>query len=235
MDSNSKFAVVTGSSRGVGLVIAEYLLATGYTVYGMSRSASPIQNERFVQVLTDFSEPDFISDAFEFVRKSTRIIDVLINNAAVLTSQYLMIMPVEAARAMIETNLLAPILVTKEALRFMRKSQNGRIVNISSMSPRIKAPGDSVYAATKAGLENFSEVTAREVSAYGITSNTIAISAFDSDMFRSLNQEVVGQVIKSLVQPRMLSPHDITNVIEFLISDESSAITAQTIHLGGVS
>jgi 3-oxoacyl-[acyl-carrier protein] reductase len=235
MDSNSKFAVVTGSSRGVGLVITEYLLATGYTVYGLSRSASPLQSERFVQVLTDFREADSISEAFAFIRKSTRIIDVLINNAAVLTSQYLMIMPVEAARAMIETNLLAPILVTKEALRFMRKSESGRIVNISSMAPRIKAPGDSVYAATKAGLENFSEVTAREISAYGITSNTVAISAFDSDMFRSLNQETVGQVIESLVQPRMLSPRDITNVIEFLISEESAAITAQTIHLGGVS
>jgi 3-oxoacyl-[acyl-carrier protein] reductase len=235
MDDNSKIAVVTGTSRGVGQVIAQYLLDTGFIVFGMSRSSSSIQHDQFIEITTDFRDIASVQNAFAVVRSHTKIIDVLVNNAATLTSQYLMIMPADAAKSMIETNLLAPILVTKEALRFLRKSKNGRIINISSMAPRIKAPGDAVYAATKAGLEIFSEITAREVSAYGVTSNTIAISAFDSDMFRSLNQEVVGQVIESLVQPRLLSNHDITNVLDFLISDKSSGITAQTIHFGGVS
>ena len=235
MEINPRVAVVTGTSRGVGQVLAEFLLDAGYTVYGMSRSDSPIQNDKFVHIATDFRDAESISNSFALIRKDTRVIDVLVNNAATLTSQYLMIMPTDAARAMVETNLLAPVLVTKEALRFLRKSDRGRIVNISSMAPRIKAPGDAVYAATKAGLESFSEITAREVAAYGVTSNTIAISAFDSEMFRSLNQEIVGQVIESLVQPKMLTKEDITNVLQFLISKESSAITAQTIHLGGVS
>jgi len=235
MELKSRVAVVTGTSRGVGLVIAQYLLSIGYTVYGMSRTSSTIKHESFVEVTTDFRDVESIINSFATIRNDTRVIDVLVNNAASLTSQYLMIMPAEAAKSMLETNLLAPILVTKEALRFLRKSTAGRIINISSMAPRIKAAGDAVYAATKAGLEVFSEITAREVSAYGITSNTIAISAYESEMFRSLNQEIVGKVIESLVQPRLLAPSDITNVIKFLISEESEGITAQTINLGGVS
>lgn len=235
IEGNSKIAVVTGTSRGVGQVIAQYLLDNGFVVFGMSRTSSSIEHEKFIEIVTDFREMTSLQNAFTVIRERTKVIDVLVNNAATLMSQYLMIMPSEAAKSMVETNLLAPILVTKEALRFLRKSKNGRIINISSMAPRIKAPGDAVYAATKAGLEIFSEITAREVSAYGITSNTIAISAFDSEMFRSLNQEVVGQVIESLVQPRLLSNQDISNVLDFLISEKSSGITAQTIHFGGVS
>jgi 3-oxoacyl-[acyl-carrier protein] reductase len=232
---SQKIAIVTGASRGVGLVIAQHLLDCGFIVYGLSRTQSPINHENYIQIEMDFRNVESITEGFANIRKKTKTVDVLVNNAAALTSQYLMILPVEAAQNMIETNLLAPVIITKEALRLMRKTDRGRIVNISSMAPRIKAPGDAVYAATKSALETFSEITAREVASYGITSNTLAISAFDTDMFKSLSQDAVGEVIKSLVQPRLLEASDITNLLDFLISEKSSAITAQTIHLGGVS
>lgn len=231
---DQQVAIVTGGSRGLGLDIARHLAARQRRVIVLSRTRPP-SDLTVEHVSTDLSNAQSIMDAFDQIRQLTSGVHILINNAATLHSQYLMILPSSSILNMVETNLMGPMIVAREAIKLMRKNRFGRVVNISSMATVLKPVGDSAYAATKAGLEVFSAVLAKEVIQQGITSNVLSISAYDTAMYRSLNPERVGEVVKSLPLPGFVSIEEVMNAIEFFLSESSGGVTGQTLRLGGVS
>jgi 3-oxoacyl-[acyl-carrier protein] reductase len=161
-------------------------------------------------------------------------IDIVVNNAAVLTSQYAMIMPAGAAQAMVNVNLLAPFLVSREAAKWMRKTKWGRIINIGSMAASLEPQGDSVYAACKAGLVTLANVMAKEFAPFNVTCNTLGITAIETDMLGQLPRDKIDAVIAGLPLPRLATPDDILNVVDFFASERSAYVTGQTLYLGGV-
>jgi 3-oxoacyl-[acyl-carrier protein] reductase len=146
-----------------------------------------------------------------------------------------MIMSPVAAQAMLNVNLMGAFMVSREASKMMRKTKWGRIINISSMAAALEPIGDSMYSASKAGLASMSNVMARELAPLNITCNTLAITAIATDMLAQLSQEKIAEVIATLPIPRMAEADDILNVVDFLASERSAYITAQTIYLGGVN
>jgi 3-oxoacyl-[acyl-carrier protein] reductase len=235
-----KNVIVTGASRGVGLLIAKYFLDNGATVIGISRGNSGIINNiSYHHYKVDLSDPIEITNCFKKeISKEFKVIDVLINNAAVMTSQYSMIMPLKNAIDMINTNLLGVFVVSRETSKLMRSKSPSRIINIGSMASSLEPMGDSIYAATKAGIISLANVMAKEFSSMNITCNTLAITAIDTDMLRSHNdtaQEKIKEIISSMPVPRFANIDDILNVIDFFSSERSSYITAQTIYLGGIN
>lgn len=228
-----KHAFVTGASRGVGRIIAEHLLARGAIVTGASRGAGTISAAEYRHIELDVGDPEAVQTTFRALA-ATGSPEIVVNSAAVLASQYAMVLPHAAARAMLDINLLGTFIVSREAARLMRRSRWGRIINISSMAASLEPAGDSVYAASKAGIATFTNVLAKEVGPMGVTCNTLAITAIETDMLAQLPRAKVDAIIKSLPVPRLAEPDDILNVIDFLISERSSYITAQTIGLGGV-
>ena len=117
----------------------------------------------------------------------------------------------------------------------MRNNKWGRIISIGSMMKSIEPIGGSVYAATKAGLETLTNVLAKELAHLNITCNTLSISAIPTHMMEKLSQDILSKIISELPIPRLANPDDIFNVVDFLSSERSSYITAQTIYLGGVN
>lgn len=230
-----KVVLVTGSRRGVGKIICEHFLSEGAKVIGLARSESTIDNPKYHHVQVDIADVDAVQRVFLELRTVITTIDIVINNAAVLTSQYAMIMPPSAAQAMVNTNLLAPFMISREAAKMMRKSKWGRIINIGSMAASLEPIGDSVYAACKAGLSTLANVMAKEFSTFNVTCNTLGITAIESDMLSQLPREKIDAIIESLPVPRFALADDILNVIDFFASERSSYITAQTIFLGGVN
>lgn len=231
---DGKVAVVTGSRRGIGRLIAEHLLAGGAEVIGFARGEGSIEHPAYLHMRVDVADPEAVQKCFSSVRCMGKPLHILVNNAAVLTSQYAMIMPPAAARAMLDTNLLGAFMVAREAAKLMQRSKWGRIIHIGSMAASLEPIGDSVYAASKAALTTMSNVMARELAPLNITCNTLAVSALETDMLAQLPAEKVAAVIAGLPIPRLAQPDDILNVLDFLASERSSYITAQTIHLGGV-
>ena len=231
----NKIVLITGSRRGVGKLITAHFLDQGAVVIGFARGPASIDHDRYQHIQIDLEEPQAINSAFSAIRKTTASLDILINNAAVLTSQHAMIMPTSAAKAMVDTNFLAPFLISREAAKMMRKSRWGRIINIGSMAVSLEPVGDSIYAACKAGLEVMANVMAKELSSFGITCNTLALSAIESDMLKQLPRDTIDKIIASLPVPRYATSADITNVIDFFASEKSAYITAQTLYLGGVN
>lgn len=230
-----RVALVTGSSRGVGKMLAEHFLDGGARVVGIARGAATIHHERYTHEAADLANPAAIGDAFRRIRAATPTLDIAVNAAAVLTSQYALIMPDAAAEAMVRVNLLAPFLVSREAAKLMRGHKWGRIISVSSMAVRLEPAGDAVYAATKAGLTTLTNILAKELAPFNITCNTLGISAIDTDMLRQLPGEKVAKVVEGLPLPRMATADDICHVIDFFASPRSGYISAQTLYLGGLS
>ena len=235
----NKIVLVTGSSRGVGFEIANYFLKSGAKVIGLSRGQGNIDNKNYKHCSVDLGDPDSITSCFRNeIGKEFKKIDIVINNAAVMTSQFSMIMPIKNVMDMINVNLLGVFMVSREAAKLMRGKEPGRIINIGSMASSLEPVGDSIYAATKTGINTLANVMAKEFSTLNITCNTLAITAIETDMLKShsANAQIkIKEIINNLPLPRIANIDDIINVIDFFSSERSSYITAQTIYLGGIN
>jgi len=231
-----KVVLVTGSRRGVGRSIAEHFLSHGADkVIGFSRGAGTLEHPAYHHFEVDVGDTASVIKGFAALRRVTDSIQIVVNNAAVLTSQYAMIMPPADAQAMVNVNLLGPFMVSREAAKLMRKRKWGRIINIGSMAASLEPMGDSVYAACKAGLSTLANVMAKEFAAMNVTCNTLGINAIESDMLAQLPRDKIDAIIAGLPVPRMSKEDDILNVIDFFASERSGQITAQTVFLGGVN
>jgi 3-oxoacyl-[acyl-carrier protein] reductase len=234
-----KIVLVTGSSRGIGLEITKHFINHGAKVIGLSRGKSDFVHENYSHYSVDLSKPDVLVNCFKKeLSKKHKNIDIVINNAAVLTSQYSMIMPIENAIEMVNVNLLGVFFVSRESAKLMRNQDYGRIINISSMTTSLEPIGESIYAACKAGINTMANVMAKEFSSVKITCNTLAISAFETDMLNQHSEVAklkIKEIINNLPIPRIAKKDDILNVIDFFASEKSSYITAQTIYLGGIN
>ena len=139
---------------------------------------------------------------------------------------------------MVNVNLLGVFFISREAVKLMRNSDQGRIINIGSMAVSLEPIGDALYAATKAAINTLANVMAKEFSNYQVTCNTLSISAIDTDMLNQhsdLAKLKIDEIINKLPVPRKALIDDVLNVVDFYVSDRSSYITAQTIYLGGVN
>ena len=232
---SASVVVVTGARRGVGLSITEHFLARGAKVFGLARGESTIDNPNYTHMSVDVGNAKEVQMAFFKISKLAGRADIVVNNAAVLTSQYAMIMPAINAQAMVNTNLLGTFYVSREAAKLMKKTKFGRIINIGSMAASLEPMGDSIYAACKAGVSTLANVLAKEFGSFNVTCNTLGITAIDSDMLAQLPREKIDDIIKALPIPRYAKAEDILNVIDFFAAEDSSYITAQTIFLGGVN
>lgn len=230
-----KLALVTGSRQGVGKLIAEHILRNGGRVVGFARGVSTIDHPDYYHFQVDIGDPTSVQQGFAAIKKVTEVIHIVINNAAVLTSQYAMIMSPAQAQAMINTNLMGAFMVSREAAKMMRKGKWGRVINIGSMAVSLEPIGDSIYAACKAGLSTLANVMAKELAPLNITCNTLSITAIKTDMLSQLPINKIDAVIANLPIPRYAEADDIFNIMDFLASERSSYITAQTIYMGGVN
>ncbi len=231
---SGRVALVTGSRRGVGRLICEHLLEQGGVVLGFARGEASFTHQRYRHYQLDIANPEAVQNTFVSVRREFPELHILINNAGTLTSQYSLIMAPSAAKAMLDTNLLGPFIVSREAAKLMRKARWGRIINISSMAVSLEPMGDSIYAACKAGLTTMGNIMAKEFAPFQVTVNTLAISAIATDMLSQLPQDKIQEIIRGLPIPRLALADDILNVIDFFTSKRSSCLTAQTLYLGGV-
>ena len=228
---SGKTVLITGVSKGVGQLLARHFLSNNATVIGFGRS-TVMAFDCSTYVQCDLAVTSDIIYAFQRIKEYR--IDIVINNAAVMSSRFSQKMPVEDAINMVNVDLLAPFFVCREASKLMYDIPYGRIINIGSIADVCEAMGDSIYAACKAGLKTMTNILAKEYARQNITCNTLAISAFDTDMLAQHKSEMVDALVKTFPIPRKATIEDIINVINFFCSEKSSYITAQTIYLGGL-
>jgi len=160
-------------------------------------------------------------------------LSILVNNAGITRDQLLMRMKDEDWQAIIDTNLTSVYRTSKAVMRTMMKARKGRIINIASVVGVTGNPGQTNYAAAKAGIIAFSKSLAREVGSRGITVNVVAPGFIDTDMTRALAEDQRKALEGTIALGRLGAPADIAHAVAFLASSAATYITGETMHVNG--
>jgi len=233
--SDKSVMVITGTRKGIGKYLAEYYVGKGFKVIGCSREQIEFEIDNYQHFCLDVSSETDVKKMFSIIRKNYGRLDVLINNVGVnYALSPVLIVPYESALKTIKTNLLGTFLMTREAVKIMMRKSYGRIINFGSMAVKHEVKGEAIYSATKTAIGSFTRVVAKEIYSYGITCNVISPAAIDTDLMKNVNSDALEEVLSRNAIPDIGRIEDVSNTIDWLINSESSAITGQTIYLGGV-
>ena len=230
----SKTIVITGTSKGLGLKLAEHYSKSGATVVGLSRDIGPLTHPNFRWVQADVTDYLKLDEVSHEIFRIYGAVDLLVNNAAILTSIPFALMNPSDAKEMVEVNLVGTIFSCRAFLRGMINSGNGSIVNIISMSHRVRAAGDSVYAATKAAVEVFSNILNKETYRNKVRVNCLGVSAIETGMLAKVASSGSGKIIKHIPHAKLTTLQEIVHCIDFLSDPSSTDVGGQSIYLGGI-
>ena len=239
---NDQIALVTGASRGIGKAIAQGLGEAGATVIGTATSKAGADGitEALTQskingigMVLNVSDTDSVVACLKQIGDEYGSPDILVNNAGITRDNLLMMMKDEQWDEIINTNLTSIFRMTKSVIRPMMKKRAGRIINISSVVGSTGNPGQTNYAAAKAGLVGFSKSLAREIGSRGITVNTVAPGFIDTDMTRELPDDQREALSSQIPLGRLGAAEEVAAAVVFLASPAAGYITGETLHVNG--
>ncbi len=244
MNPETKVAIVTGSSRGIGAAIARRLAADGLAVVvnfaGRAADAEKVAGEigtgggKAIAVKADVSRSSEVSELFEKAIAAFGGVDVLVNNAGVMPPGLVPLAQVddELFDRVVSINFKGAFIAMREAVKRMR--DGGRIINLSTSVIGLALPGYSVYGATKAAVETLTKILAKELRGRRITVNAVAPGPTATELFfEGKSEEQVAQMTKMAPLERLGQPEDIAKVVSFLAAPESEWINGQTIRVNG--
>lgn len=238
-----KRALVTGGTRGIGRAIVEAFAAEGANVAFTYRSSTDEAEalktalaERGTQALAfqgDAAEASSANQAVTGVVEAWGGLDILVNNAGVTRDGLLLRASEDDWDVVLNTNLKSVFNFCKAAYRPMMRQRAGRIVNLSSVVGVMGNPGQTNYAASKAGIIGFSKSLAKELGARSVTVNVVAPGYVDTDMTAALPDTARDAMLSAVPLGRGAEPDDIAAAVVFLASDDAKYITGHVLHVDG--
>jgi 3-oxoacyl-[acyl-carrier protein] reductase len=243
-----RIAVVTGAGRGIGAAEAVRLAQEGAHVAVLDlteeRTGETVQRvqeagSRALGIGCDVAQPDQVKAAMAQVIEHFERLDILVNNAGVLRDNLLFKMSDEEWDTVIDVHLKGSFLCSREAQRYMVKQRYGKIIMTSSISA-LGNRGQTNYAAAKAGLQGMVRTMAIELGPLNINVNAVAPGWIVTDMLHETAERMhtsvevlVEEFRKNIPLGRLGQPEDIANVVAFLVSDDASFISGETIYVAG--
>ena len=226
---------ISGASRGIGKSMAQHFAKSNFNVVGTSRNNFKFDNdlENLLPIKLDVTSRNDVKDCFDELKSKNLLPDILINNAGITADQLFLRMSDDDWDNVINTNLTGTFNLTKIFLKNMIKNKFGRIINISSISGLMGNPGQVNYSSSKAALNGFTKSLAKEVGSRNITVNCVAPGFIDTDMTSYIGDNERNEILKQIPLNKFGSPEDISKLVMFLMSDEASYITGQTISIDG--
>ena len=243
MEKDDRVAIISGGSRGLGAALVTDLLSRGYRIATFSRNETPFVREhrardpeahRFYWAAFDGTDATAVADFVRAVDDHFGRIDALVNNAAVARQGLLTLMRSEAIAETLASNIGALISLTREVVkRLLARNAGGCIVNISSVNGLRGRAGLSVYSATKAAVDGMTRSLARELGPAGIRVNSVAPGFFESEMVRDIDASERARVVRRTPLGRLGRADDMAGIVRFLLSEDATFITGQTIIVDG--
>ncbi|MEO5363197.1 MAG: 3-oxoacyl-ACP reductase FabG [Magnetococcus sp. DMHC-8] len=237
-----RVAIVTGSSSGIGRVIAKELARRGARLILLSNESIRILEalEEIRQYSpdseayeADVSSPVCVNEAVNMTLERFSRVDILVNNAGITRDALVMRMKPEEWHRVMDVNLHSVFRLTQLVLRPMMKARYGRIIHISSVVGHTGNPGQANYVAAKAGLEGFAKSLALEVASRNITVNCVAPGFIRTAMTDKLNSKAKEAILARIPLGVAGEPEDVAHAVAFLASEEARYITGETIHVNG--
>ena len=239
IDLNGRVAFVTGSTRGIGLAIAQALHGAGAKVAIVGRDAAKAREvaasfgERATGVGCDVANAAQVTEAIAAAEAALGPIDILVNNAGLTRDNIMLRLTDEDWDAVLDANLKGAFLTMRAVIKGMMKRRSGRIINISSIVGIIGNKGQANYAASKAGLIGLTKSVAREYASRGILVNCIAPGFIETDMTAALPEDARKVLLEGIALGRLGSPADIAGTVLYLASDLAGYVTGQVLVVDG--
>jgi 3-oxoacyl-[acyl-carrier protein] reductase len=243
MTFSGKNVLVTGASRGIGAEIAKVLAGYGVKVWINYKSSAELADKLKEEIENNGGEAAVIgfdvADENAFVEAIKTIIDsdgelsYLVNNAGITNDKLAMRMSVEDFRKVIDANLTSTFIGCREALKVMSKKRFGSVVNVASVVGEAGNIGQANYVASKGGVIAMTKTFALEGAARNIRFNSVTPGFIDTDMTKDLPERVKEELLKKIPLKRLAKPKEVANAVAFLLSDEASYITGETLRVNG--
>jgi 3-oxoacyl-[acyl-carrier protein] reductase len=225
--------MITGASRGIGAHLVLHYLGQGDQVIGCARGPATVEHECYTHLQVDVTDEAAVRAGFFDIRQRFGRLDVLINNAGIASMNPVALTPYDTARQIMSTNFLGTFAFTHAAMRLLRSSRTGRIVNFTTVAVPMRLEGEAIYAASKSAVETFTRIVAREAAPFGITCNAVGPSPVRTQLTENVGTDKIEKLLARQAIPHWAESSDVANVVDFFLRPESAMITGQVIYLGG--
>ena len=234
-----RLALVTGGTTGIGAAICKALKTEGYDVatnYIVNDDEAKTFAEKTGVKIYKWDVTDFDQCAKGVEKICADFggnVEILVNNAGITRDGMMHKMTPEDWNAVITTNLTSCFYMSRAVINAMREKNFGRIVSISSVNGQLGQIGQTNYSASKTGIIGFTKALARENASKGITVNAVAPGYTETAMVKAMPEKVLKSMISEIPVGRLMKPEEIARAVLFLVADESSCITGETIPING--
>tara|TARA_B100000427_G_scaffold328906_1_gene343237 strand:- start:5585 stop:6262 length:678 start_codon:yes stop_codon:yes gene_type:complete len=222
--------IVTGASRGLGNAICNRLISSGKEVLGIARNTSDLS---FPSENCDVSDFESLKDIAKQLKSNGKKVEALINAAGIAAMNLAITTPKATTEKIIKTNLMGTIYSTQAFFPLMIREKKGSIINFSTIAVNLSLKGESIYVASKAGVEGFSRAFAREASDFNIRVNCIAPGPIQTDLISGVSEKQINKIILQQMQKKMFEQYDVCDLVEILLDDKSKSLTGEVLNIGG--
>jgi 3-oxoacyl-[acyl-carrier protein] reductase len=233
--TDGKVVVITGTSKGIGEYLTRRFLDDGAIVEGCARSPAEWTHERFQHSLCDVTDPKALDQWFFEIGQRHPTIDILVNNAGAAVMNHMVTTPAASIEKLLSLNLAATYNCCRNAVRLLRKSKSGTIINFSTIAVPLRLPGEAIYSATKAGVEQLTRVFAKELYPLNITCNCVGPAPIQTDLIKGIPEKAMADLLGQLPTKSLGAMEDVYFVVKFFAAEEARSVTGQVVYLGGVS
>ena len=234
---SGKVALVTGAARGIGRAIAEKFASNGAKVYAVDLLGDALSWAGVVKGITpvplDICDFPAVKSVIMQIKKEQGRIDVLVNNAGLISYEMMSMIDFDKFRKMMDVNVIALVNLMQLTSRIMQRQRSGSIINMASMVGLKGAKGQLSYSATKGAVIAATKSAAKELAEFGIRVNAIAPGMVGTDRFNAVLAEKFADKIKDVPFARLATPDDIANACLYFASDKSSYVTGQVLGIDG--
>lgn len=222
--------VVTGASKGLGRAICERLIQKNIEVFGLARN---VEEVTFSSMSCDVSSYQNVKEVTQYLKKEGVKVTGLVNAAGVASMNLAVTTPQSVAQKIINTNLLGTIYCCQLIAPLMLRNKQGSIINFSTIAVALGLKGESIYAASKAGVEGFTRSFAREMADFNVRVNCIAPGPIDTSLLKGITAEQINKIVAQQIIPKQFKPESVADLVELLIDSRSDSLSGQVLHVGG--
>lgn len=223
--------IVTGASRGLGYAITERLLERGEEVLGLARNTSGLNINAIECDVSDYAS---VKRASKEAKQMKKPVKAFINAAGVASMNMAVTTDESTVQKLIQTNLVGTIYCCQLFAPIMLRQKRGSFINFSTIAVALALKGESVYAASKAGVESFSRTFAREMADFNVRVNCIAPGPIRTDLLRGITDAQIDKITSQQVIQKQFQKSDVCDLVELLLDEKASSLSGQVLNVGGV-
>ena len=223
--------IVSGANRGLGQAITERLIDRGEEVIGLVRNTSSLNINAIECDVSDYAS---VKNASKEVKRMKKPVKAFINAAGVASMNMAVTTDESTVQKLIQTNLVGTIYCCQLFAPIMLRQKQGCFINFSTIAVALALKGESVYAASKAGVETFSRTFAREMADFNVRVNCIAPGPIRTDLLRGVTDAQIEKITSQQVIQKQFKKSDVADLVELLLDEKASSLSGQVLNVGGV-